>query len=347
LTQQIQSELELAWQCQLDDLVTGITCAPNGRGWAASSAAGEIIWNAGLTEIVVLQAADGYSIAEISFSADSRWLAAGGQAGQLLIWNCDDPQLPPQLVHKIDFDEWIEHLVWHPTEPDLAISYGAQVQICNVLTATPPIAWKFDKSSVFDLAWHPAGAYLAVAGYKGVQIWSPGDSTLPNYHVAVDTATLKLAWSEDGRYLAAGNLDRSLTIVDWQHPDDPWTLQGCPGKIRELTWIGSMTIPALAVASGTAIAIWKLTSDGTMWDGRLLEGHQGIVTALKSPPHAPILASSGADGYTCLWSAQGEIDQILNHQIVSEFTTLAWHPQLKYLATGSQTGLIELWAIPA
>ena len=336
------AELQLAWEGQLNDFVTGLAYSPNGDGWAASSAAGEVIWVTGDNEPVVLQAANGQSIAGIAFSADGRWLAAGGQAGRLLIWNFEDAHSPPQLVD-IGVEQWIEHLVWHPTKPELAISYGSQVQIWDALTSTELVTWKFP-NSVFDLAWHPGGA-VAVAGYKGVHIWSPQDRTAPNYHLEVDTATIGIAWSRDGRYLAAGNLDRTLTIVDWHHPDDPWTLQGCPGKVRQLSWLAGTTTPCLAVASGTAIVLWNLDSDATMWDGQLLEGHQDIVAALTAHPQEPIWASGGADGYTCQWSAQG-LEQILT-QSLSKITALAWHPQHLYLVTGSQTGTIQLWVIPA
>jgi WD40 repeat protein len=341
----LRSELQLSWQARLSDLVTAIKFAPNGRGWAASSAAGAVIWNSGLTEMVVLKEPDGQSIDEIAFSADSRWLASGGQGGQLLIWNCDDADLPPQLVDKFDIDNWIEHLAWHPTKPELAISYGANVRVWNMLVPTEPLSWKFDRSSVFDLAWHPDGTSLAVAGYKGVQIWSPTDSA-PEYSLNVDTASIKVAWSGDGRYLAAGNLDRTLTILDEDRPEDPWTLQGCPGKIRQLAWVAGTT-PCLAVASGTSIVMWNLTSDATVWSGRLLEGHQDIIIAMSGHPNVPILASGSADGYACLWSETGEIEQILALPIVSGFTSISWHPHHLYLATGTQTGDLGLWVIPA
>ncbi len=326
--------------------MTALVYSPNGLAWAASSAAGEVVWNDGLSEMVVLQAADGYSIERIAFSADSCWLAAGGQAGQLLIWNCADTNLPPQQVSSINLNKWIEQLAWHPTKPYLAVSYGSQLKIWDILTSTETVAWKFDQSSIFDLAWHPSGEYLAIAGYKGVQIWSPRDIAAPQHSVEVATASIKIAWSGDGRYLVMGNLDRTLTILDWHHPDDSWTLQGCPGKIRQLSWLEGTATPCLAVASGTAIVLWHLTSDATIWNGQLLEGHQDTVEALAAHPHAPILASGGADGYTCLWSAQGSIEQILNN-IVSQFTTLGWHPHGTDLATGSQAGEIGLWTIPA
>ena len=133
---------------------------------------------------------------------------------------------------------------------------------------------------------------------------------------------------------------------DWDRPEDIWTLQGCPGKIRQLTWLVGKTTPILAVASGTTIVLWNLNSDATMWEGQLLEGHQDIVTVAIAHPQLPILASAGADGYTCIWSAQGEIEQILT-QSVSKFTSLSWHPDRLYLATGSHTGEIGWWEIPA
>jgi WD40 repeat protein len=341
-----QSELQLEWQGQLDDLVTTIACAPNGQSWVASSAAGEIVWNPRRQDLVKLQAADGQSIDRIAFSADSRWLAAGGQSGQLLIWDCQDPRRPPELIHQIKIDKWIEHLAWHPIESQLAVSYGSQVEIWDLPTASKISTYKFDKSSIFDLAWHPDGGYLAMAGYKGIQIWAYRDSKSPIQRIEIETASLELAWSQNGCYLAAGNLDRTLTIVDWHNPTERWTLTGCPGKIRQIVWIPSSSTPCLAVASGSAIVIWQLTADATTWEGQYLEGHQDIVTALAAHPQYPIVTSAGADGYICLWSVGGEIHQIIT-AATSQFTAVSWQPNSEYLLTGSQLGSIELWAMPA
>ena len=353
----LSSELQLEWQGQLNDLVTDLVFAPNGTSWAASSAAGEVVWNAGGKEIVSLWASDSpmerlcqrvearLTIDSIAFSADSRWLAAAGQAGQLLIWNCDDPIRPPQLVSKTSVNKWIEHLAWHPTEALVAIAYGAQLQILDVVGETAPIFWQLDRSSIFDLAWHPDGKYLAVAGYQGMQIWTPRESEPPIY-IAVATASIKLSWSSDGRYLVAGNLDRTVTIIDWDHPSDPWLLQGCPGKIRQMVWLKGTTTPCLAVASGMAIVLWQLTEDLLTWDGQCLEGHQGNVKALAPHPDVPIFGSGDDRGCLCLWSADGEIIQVLTDD-GDGLTALAWQPHGEYLAAGTQTGSIGQWSIPA
>jgi WD40 repeat protein len=343
-----ESELHLVWQGQLDDLVTAVACAPNSRGWAASSAAGAVVWNAGVGDLVNLQPATGEAISRVAFSADGRWLAAGGQAGKLAIWNCDRAdELPPQFFTTIDIDEWIEQLVWHPIEPYLAISYGAQIEVWELPAATLKTAWKFDRSSVFDLAWHPDGEYLAAAGYKGVQVWSGNQPQAPSYNIEVETTSLKLAWSADGRYLAMGNLDRTLTLTDWQQPDEQWTLQGFPGKIRQIAWLNGTENHSLAVASGETIVLWELGVEAIDWHGLSLEGHQGVVTTTIAHPSVPILVTGGADGYACLWTGSGQIEQILTLPILSGFTVIDWHPQALYLAIGTRAGEIGIWTIPA
>ncbi len=282
----------------------------------------------------------------VAFSADGCWLAAGGQAGKLLIWDCGNRQ-PPQLVQTIEIDEWIEHLIWHPSQPQLAIGSGNRVKIWDATAKREVTTWTFDRSSIFDLAWHPDGTELAVAGYKGVQIWTPPAPKVAPQRIDVDTATIAIAWSADGRYLAAGNLDRTLKIVDRQQLADCWTLQGFEGKIRQLAWLVGTETPCLAVASGTTIVLWTASADATTWESQLLTGHQDIVTAAIAHPQAPSLASGGADGYTCVWTADGRVEQILSHPIASRFTQLSWHPDRLYLATGTQSGHICLWMVPA
>jgi WD40 repeat protein len=333
--------LQLEWQAALDDLVTELAWSPNGRNWVGSSAAGEILWMSEHHESTILHESDGYSIDSLSYSADGCWLAAGGRAGKLSIWSCGVVNLPPQLSIEIEFGGWIEHLDWHPVENRLAIANGRHIKIWDIHTNTEIISWSFDKSSVFDLAWHPGGKYLAVAGYKGVQIWELGEVD-PVYQLEVDTASLNVAWSHDGRYLVAGNLDRTLTLLDWHDPKDPWILQGCPGKIRHLTWLKDES-PCLAVATGTAIVLWTLTPDKLDWTGLVLEGHEGVIGAIAAHPQTPIFISGDSDGYGCLWSPTGSSEQIITSNL-SEYTAFSWHPHGKYLATGTKMGEIELWS---
>jgi WD40 repeat protein len=352
----LTQDFRLEWQIQLDDLVTVIVPSPDGDHWAASSAAGSVIWFDRLHQVISLQPPNGKSIAALAFSADGRWLAAGGLDGKLVVWDCTTTDRPPVIANTLEINAWIEHLTWHPTSSRLAIGSGADVQIWDPLGARIVTTWELrslaaarhrpaalsTRAAIFDLAWQQThGENLAVAGSKGVQIWTPAQGADPSYRLDIDTASIKIARSPDDRYLAVGNLDRSLTIIDLDRPQDPWVLQGCPGKIRDLTWIKNQC-PCLAVATGTAVVLWELTQDDSNWTGQLLEGHQGIVMAISAHPQYPLFVSGAADGCACLWSATGEIEQILTEGI-SGFTAMGWDAQGTYLATGSQMGEIGLW----
>ncbi len=342
------AEFQLAWQDRLSEAISGAIWSPDGRGWAAIAADGSAIWNRGTSTTHILQAADNRALSQIAFSHDRRWLTAGGEAGIVSIWDCQtdrDLQHPPQLVKSLNCDRWIERLAWHPTQPSLAIGYGSQLEIWDLSTVTKTGCWQF-ANSICDLSWHPAGKYLAIAGAKGIQLWTPPAPISNVQQIAVATASLNLAWSPDGRYLAVGNLDLTLMIIDLLDPNDPWTLHGCSGKIRQLAWMAGTSTPCLAVASERTISIWELTSDRTNWDGRLLEGHQDRVLTLAPHPHLPILASGGADGYICLWSLAGDIERILADG-TSQITSVDWHPDAVYLIAGNRAGKIELWSIPA
>lgn len=341
-------ELVPLLQRQFGELVAAVAWSPTRSTWAACAADGAVMWTAESGVSHWLRTADGKSIDKIAFSHDGLWLAAGGQSGQLSIWNCDVRQqidTPPQLSKILTFDRWIEQLDWHPTSARLAIGSAATVSVWDPIAEREIGNWR-SGSSVLDLGWHPSGASLAIAGAKGVRVWSPETHPLQSDCLTVDTATIKLAWSEDGRYLAAGNLDRTLTICDWQHPDDPWILQGCQGKIRYLDWLTGLNLLCLAVAAGSELLLWDLSSDRTEWSGRCLSGHQNTISALTTHPHLPMPLSSDRDGYACLWSETGEIAQILA-DTASEITCSEWNETGTQLAIGHLNGELEIWMLSA
>ncbi|PHJ63730.1 WD40 repeat-containing protein [Nostoc linckia z18] len=324
----------------LADYVTAIAWSPQGEILAAISAAGEVVlWNNG--QLTSLQTVNGKSVDCLAFSPDGKFLAVGGQDGQVKIWQ--DTELIATLQNA---PAWVDKLAWNYTSNQLAFSLGRYVQVWDADTREIVVTLNFDNSSVLGIDWRIDGQYLAIAGYKGVKIWHSQNWDDEPYILDMPTVSLAMAWSPDGKFLASGNMDRSVTVLEWNNPD-PWVMRGFPGKIRQLAWSEATTnlgAPILASSSVEGIVVWeKLEDDNLGWEARVLTNHVDVINAIAFAPKSFLLASAGADGWLCLWNRANEVSQIITG-VSGGFSSLAWHPQGKLLAAGGEKGELIIWS---
>ncbi|MBW4649094.1 MAG: hypothetical protein KME06_10355 [Kastovskya adunca ATA6-11-RM4] len=331
------------WQGTLGDYVTAIAWASTSNSLAASSAAGEVVlWTP--DALIELQTSTEQAIDCLGISPDGQFLVAGGQNGQVRVWHlasreviADESSLLPATSK-----HWVDRLAWSPKANHLAVSCGRSVQVWDTQSHQIIATLPFEASSVLGISWHPEGQYLAVCGHRGVKIWHAQDWEEPPYILDVRAATIAIAWSFDGKYLAVSNMDRTLMVLDWYNPSDPWVMRGFPAKIRQLAWSQKLTTdsgaPLLAASCAASITIWeKLEDDRAGWDTRVLELHEDIVQAIAFQPHTFVLASAADDGYLCLWQSAQSATQVFPGAS-SGFSCLAWHPQGNYLGAGGQNG---------
>lgn len=345
----VSAELGLtqSWCGRLTDYVTAIAGSPSGDFFAASSAAGEVVRMsvASLGEIEGLRPGDGTSIDGLAFSHNGQFLAAAGQAGTVYIWSMTAPQ--SQLIATLEHaPAWVDQLAWHPQTNQLAYSLGKYVQVWDATTQDIRVTLNFEESSVLDLTWHPQGEFLAIAGYHGLKIWNAQDWDTDPEVLDIPSASTAIAWSADGCYLAAGNLDRTIAVVEWGNPA-PWVMRGFPGKIRHLAWSGTQAdaAPLLAVASASSVVVWEKHPDEAIgWDGHILGDHDAVIPALAFQPGTTHLATAAADGWVGLWHQALHLTQTLNGA-PEGFTCLAWHPQGQVLAAGGQHGELVVWSV--
>jgi WD40 repeat protein len=325
----------------LTDYITSLTWNTSGEKLAATSAAGEvIIWKNG--EITHLQTTTDKSLDCLDFSADGQYLAVGGQDGNVKIWQ--ENQLITTLENA---PAWVDKLAWNPINNLLAFSLGRYVQVWDAETAEIVVTLPFENSSILGIDWRKDGKYLAIGGYQGLKVWNSEDWDQEPNIFPTTTVSLAMGWSSDGKYLASGNMDRSVTVLEWGNPD-PWVMRGFPGKIRQLVWSDVTTatgVPLLATSSVDGVVVWEKSADDAVgWEAQVLTNHVDIINAIAYSPHSLMLASAGADGWLCLWNENYEVSQILTG-VSGGFSTLAWHPQGKFLAAGGEQGELLIWSI--
>ncbi|MFM2064368.1 MAG: hypothetical protein RLZZ507_4039 [Cyanobacteriota bacterium] len=333
-------EFTTYYSTNITDYVTSLAWNTSGEKLAATSAAGEVvIWEN--KEITTLQTATGKSIDCVAFSADGKYLAVGGQDGKVKIWR--ENQLITTLENA---PAWVDKLAWNHTNNLLAFSLGRYVQVWDADREAIVVTLPFENSSILGIDWRKDGKYLAIGGYQGVKIWNSQDWDDEPYILGMTTVSVAMAWSPDSKYLASGNMDRSVTVLEWENPD-PWVMRGFPGKIRQLAWSQVTTAtgaPLLASSSVEGVVVWEKSADESLgWEARILTNHVDIINAIAYAPESLILASAGADGWLCLWNQNYEVSQILTG-VGGGFSTLAWHPQGKFLAAGGEQGELLIWS---
>ncbi len=341
-----ETEFKPLWQVQLGDYVTAIA-------WpdailAAATVAGELVAIPPCGNAKLIRAADGQSIDALAFSADGKFLAAGGQMG-LLLWRCVADRYEPIAPPPGTVGFWIEQLAWHPESPILAYGVGRSVQLLAVgqeqgqhqVIATLPI----ENASVMALAWHPEGKHLAVGDYRHIRVWDSENWTELPIELPVGSVSVAIEWSPDGLYLAAGNLDRNLIVWRWGNAS-PWQMRGFPGKVRRVVWAtqcNEIGVPYLAVCSQDGVVIWSKDQDDAIgWHSDVLELHQGRVNGVAFAPvlgaGSVELLSAGDEGWVGLW-AGGEPVGVLEHE--GAVVALRWGPL--GVVTATAMGVVSLW----
>ena len=334
-----KQQFRLAYKQQLSEYIRDLVWSPDGNYLAVISAAGELaLWHEG--KFNLLTSPRDYSLDCVGFSADSKWLASAGQAGQVKLWQLEANSQTFKLITTLDNNKaWLDTLAWHPQQNWLAFAVNREIQIWDGETQKIVTTLNFADSSVFSLAWHPQGNLLAASGHGGVKVWRNNNWQEKPDLLEVPGASLDCAWSFDGQYLASGNLDRTISLFQWDNPP-PWLMQGFPGKVSQVTWSQTADRPLLAASCQEGIIVWQYNRQSRNWQNHILQ-HQKTVRAIAFTPNSDLLASVSDDGFLKLWHQGKKLIQTLKRK--GKFSGLAWHPTGKYLATGEQNGEVVIY----
>jgi WD40 repeat protein len=332
-------EFEEQFCDMLSDYVTAVCWSPEGN-IAATSAIGEVaLWEG--SSLTILEAGNHQSVDCVAFSHDGKYLAVGGQDGKVKIWR------GTELITTLEnAPAWIDKLAWNPKCNHLAFSLGRYVQVWDADQSEIVVTLNFNTSSVLGIDWRSDGKYLAIGGYQGVKVWHSQNWDEEPYTLDIPSVSLAIAWSHDGKFLASGNIDRSITMIQWGNPGEPWVMQGFPGKIRSLSWskVNKQGVPLLASSSVEGVVVWEKSTDESVgWEANILTNHVDVINAIAFAPNSLLLASAGGDGWLCLWNKAKKVSQVITG-VNTGYSCLAWHPEGKLLAAGGESGELVIWS---
>ena len=298
----------------------------------------------------------------ISFSPDSRLLAAGYKDGRVRLWSLNDQSLVRTLSTQT---RSVGSIAYSPDGTLLAIgATDGKVQLWDPVAGILKSTLNYDlynlNPDVFHfriptLAFSPDGTILA-AGI--VDVKNTGNSTgkiilwnVENQEILLEAGTGEwvhsVSFSTDGSYLAIKGGDH---VSDF-NVNDAIQLNGYPLLFFEENnaFTGSPSTifspdgQYLAMA-GLDIALYDI-SNGPVFVAGI--GHYEMqVQSLVFSPDGSLLVSGGGDNTLRVWyvSDQSLLTALTGHNLT--INSVAWSPDGALLASVSLDGTIRLWGIP-
>ncbi|HZZ20794.1 MAG TPA: WD40 repeat domain-containing protein [Opitutaceae bacterium] len=328
-------QLTKHWAGQLDDYVIDLAWSPDNSVIAAASGAGPVtIFDAsGGSRRHELSGHDGGTNA-ISWKPSSSTLATGGQDGAVKLWDA----VAGQHVATANLGRsWVEHLSWRPEGPGatLAAAAGRKFVYLNP-DATIRHEFKDAPKTITAVAWHPKGARAAVAYFGGVCIWD-GDDAIAQKEFPYGNGIHALTWSPDGRWLVSGNQDPSVHL--WMPESDvELQMSGYETKVRHLSF--DCASRWLATSGSQDACVWDCTGAGPEGREPVMLPHPDQVCGTAFQRTHGLLATASVDGTLMLWSPDRKQPMRATVKMPVPASCLAWSHDDKFLAIGSEKGIV-------
>lgn len=323
------------WAAQLDDYVIDLAWSPEGTTLAAASAAGPVtLFAAG--DGAVRHALPGHDDGANCLAwqpGSSVVLATGGQDGLVKFWDATAGQ---HTVSAHLGGAWVEHLAWRPgPQPTLFAAAGRKLVALRA-DGSEAHAFKDAPKSISALAAQPAGGCVAVSYFGGVCLWDTEDFVVQK-EFPYNNGIQALVWSPDNKWLVSGNQDPSVHL--WiPETDIELQMSGYEGKVKHLSFDHSSRW--LATSGGRDACIWDCAGAGPEGREPGMLPHDAPVCAVAFQHAHGLLATASADGVVQLWSPERKQPLRATVKMPVAATKLAWSPDDRLLAIGSEKGAV-------
>ncbi len=200
-------------------------------------------------------------------------------------------------------------------------------------------------STVGGLAFAPKGLRLAVAHYGGVSLWFPNTDAKPEL-LTWKGSHLGVMFSPDGRFVVTTMQEPALhgwRLSDGQH----MRMSGYPARVRSMAFTADEKW--LVTSGAPEVILWPFqTRDGPIGKQpfMLAPGPKDTrVAVVTCNPAQDVLAVGYSDGMVMLVRTADGAEILARRPSGTPVTALAWRPDGKLLAFGTEDGKAGLLPI--
>lgn len=336
--------LKLAWSTEAEGHIIALAWDPNGGRLAAAAADGPISILSAEGTVIRTLPGHGFGTTAIAWSANGSRFASAGQDGQVVIWNLSSGEPAVSLEGGA---AWVEHLAWNPLGGRkgiphlLATAAGRRLRLWDENGALVR-EYEEHPKTISSLAWKPGAQVISTTTYGQLALFGVTQES-PQRRFEWKGSILRCAWSPNGKFVATG--DQDSTVHFWfEKTGRDLQMSGYPTKVRELSWNAASRY--LATGGGTDVTVWDCIKSPEGSRPIQLRGHEEFISDLAYQHRGDLLASAGQDGRVILWRPHHGKRATGGMGVNSAITNLAWSPDDRLLAAGTDGGSVIAFDAP-
>ncbi|GCE15267.1 WD40 repeat domain-containing serine/threonine protein kinase [Tengunoibacter tsumagoiensis] len=281
----------------------------------------------------------GGRINALAWSPNGKYLAAGGEAPSLHLWNPLTGQIEKVLSGHL---QQITAVSWSVDSRFVATaSQDKTVRVWNIASGQAFRCYTGHAASVNGIAWSPDGTRLASASSDwSVHIWEVETGRVVQRYEGHDGPVSGLAWSPYGGLIASASWDKTVHVWEVATGTQTCCYKAHEARVRAVLW----SIDGTLVASGGddhAIHVWEASTGKRVC---CYTENTSPVTAIAWSLDGVLIASAALDQTLQIWEARsGQQRQTFRDQPLYD---VAWSPSAsptRLLAGASDR--VKIWSI--